>query len=1017
MEVSKDKFFQVIDNIKEGYFEVDLWGNFTFFNKSLLKITGYSREELLGLNYRYITDEKNRKKIFEGFNTVFQTGQPLTDFEYQFKNKSGEKVIGETSVYLKYDSKGNKIGFYGIFRDITKKKEEQERFKKEAEQLINLRTLELKESEEKFHQLFNKAPYPIGLFDLEGKLIECNNATSILLSTHTLKDYIGKNYKEFWAYHEKDKPLISLFDDKFTEIIKKGNTSNFEFPIYRTKGGIIWCFATASKIKIGNKEFIQIILNDISAQKEAQQKLRESEKKYRNLVENAQEGVWAVDENDVTIFVNPKICDMLGYTKDEMMGKSLHLFLEDSMTEFVNSYRERRERGLKDTYELEFIKKDGSILSTNINAAPIFSQSGEFKGSFAYINDITNRKIAELKLKESEEKYRFISENAMDLIAVIDMKLRFEYINEKVHSKVMGYKKEELIGKNAIEFIHPDDREKVLNIFKKALDKGEVFAEVRIRHKDGHYKWIGNNGTIYIDKKGKPKFLIIARDITKRKKAEIRLMESEEKYRSMINHLDLGFYQLTWDGILLNHNPKFCEILGYSLYENLKNKDVHEFWQKAEERKTYLTELEKTGYIKNYLVNAKKKNGENIVLQLNSHIIKKSEGKPVLIQGLISDITQKFELEKKLMESEERYRNLIESVPFSIALINKQGEITYCNPVIEKLLGYHRDELIGYQFKDLPLIHPKYLPILLRRFQQVINGEILTPFEIELYKKDSSMVWVRYQSTLVKLGNEELLQVILNDITEQKQADLLIEEEIIKLKELDQIRKDLISRVSHELKTPLVSVCGAAELLLNSFIDEFKDEPKELIEMIEKGGKRLKYLVDNLVDITRIEYKKFKLEKELNDFNQIVRDCTRELMYLIKKREINLELNLMDDLYLEVDKVRIEQVILNLLSNAIKNTPPNGKITINSLQVDNCVQLSIRDTGIGLIKEEIDRLFTKFGKIERYGDGMEYIDIQGTGLGLYISKEIIDLHKGQIWVKSAGRHKGSEFSLKIPIRS
>ena len=888
MEFSTDKFIQIIESIKECYFEVDLKGTFTFFNESLCKLTKYSREELLGLNYKYIADEENRKNVFEGFNTVYRTGEPLSDFEYQFRNKNGEKIIGETSVYLKYDSKGNKVGFYGIFRDVTKRKEEEQRFKEELEQLVNLRTEKLreseekysnlfhhsndaiflhdlegyiidvnqkvleqfgysrseilklkvpelhpiseletskkafeevskkgvirfdvsfkkkngkiflaevssslfdvggkkviqgiirditvrvltekmlKESEEKYRQLFNKSPYPIALFDLEGNVLDCNSATSSLFSTYTLKEYIGKNYREFWSYHEKNKPLIALFNNIITEIIKTEQTLNFEFPIHRTIGGIIWCYATASKIKIGKKEFIQFILMDISAQKETQQRLRVSEEKYRNLVENAQEGVWAVDGNDDTIFVNPKICEMLGYTRDEIMGKSLHLFLDDSMIELINSYRERREKGLKDTYELEFIKKDGTILSTSINAAPILNENGEFKGSFAFINDITNRKIAEQKLKESEE----------------------------------------------------------------------------------------------------------------------------------------------------------------------------------------------------------------------------------------------------------RYRNLIESVPFSIALIDQQGKIVYCNPAIEKLLGYSRDELVGYEFRNLPALHPKYIPMLLKRFQKVLKGEILPPLEIELYKKDNSLIWIRYQSTLVKLGNEVLLQTVINDITEQKKADLLIEEEFIKLKELDQIRKDLISRVSHELKTPLVSVCGAAELLLDSFIEEFKDDTKELIEMIDKGGKRLKYLVDNLVDITRIEYKKFELEKDTNDINQLIRDCVREMMYLIKKRELNLELDLTEEILLEIDRIRIEQVLLNLLSNAIKNTPPTGKITVKSLKKNKCVEVSITDTGIGLTKEEMDKLFTRFGKIERYGEGLEYIDIQGSGLGLFISKEIVDLHGGNIRAESEGRHKGSNFIVKLPI--
>jgi PAS domain S-box-containing protein len=1015
VEFSKDKFLQIIENIKECYFEVDLKGNLTYFNESLCKITGYSREELLGLNYKYIADKKSKKKIFEGFNSVYRTGEPLTDFEYEFRNKNREKIIGETSVYLKFDSEGKIIGFYGLFRDITKKKEEEERFKRDLEQLINLRTLELRESEEKYHQLFNKAPYPIGLFDLEGNLIDFNSATSSLISTHTLEDYIGKNYREFWTYHEKDIPLIALFDRIFAEIINTRKTINFEFAIHRTEGGKIWCYATASRIKIGKKEFIQIILMDISAQKEAQQRLKESEEKYRNLVENAHEGVWAVDENDDTIFVNPKLCEMLGYTREEIMGKSLYLFLDEPMIELINSYRERREKGLKDTYELEIIKKDGTILSTNVNAAPILDENGEFKGSFAFINDISNRKIAEQKLKESEEKYRIISENANDLITITNNKMRLEYINQEVHKRVMGYTEDDLIGITGLDLIHPEDKDKVIIEFGKAFKKGSGFVEARIRHKDGDYIWTETSGSAFKDKTGESKILLITRVIEERKKAEHQLKESEEKYRNMINHLDLGFYQLTWDGMILNHNPRFCEILGYSPSANLKNMDVHDFWQNPEERMIYLKELERKGLVNNYLVHAKKKNSEKIVVQLNSHVIRKKKDKPVLIQGVISDITEKFELEKKLKESEKRYRNLIESVPFSIAIIDKDGKIVYCNPPIERLLGYSLDELIGKKFKDLPAVHPEYVPLLLKRFQKVLKGEILPPLEIELYRKDGSLIWIRYQSTLVKLGNEILLQSIINDITEQKKADLLIEEEIIKLKELEQIRKDLISRVSHELKTPLVSICGAAELLLDLYIEEFKDDTKELIEMIEKGGKRLKYLVDNLVDITRIEYRKFELEKDKNDINEIVRDCIKEMMYLIKKRELNLEFDLKDSMFLEIDRIRIEQVILNLLSNAIKNTPPKGKIIVTTLKENNCVKISICDTGIGLTKQEIDKLFTRFGKIERYGNGLEYIDIQGTGLGLYISKEIIDLHEGEIWVESKGRNKGSTFTIKLPI--
>ena len=703
MEFFENKFLQLLDTIKECYFEVDLKGNFTNFNDSLLKLTGYSKNELIGLNYKYLTDEENRKKVFDGFNYVLQTGKPLTDFQYQFMNHKGNKIIGETSIYLKYDSKGNKVGFYGLFRDITEKKEKERKFKQELEQIVNLRTQALRESEEKYSNLFHHSNDAIFIHDLEGNILD----------------------------------------------------------------------------------------------------------------------------------INQKVLNQFGYTKSEILSlKISQLHPESELETSKKAFKEISESGVI-RFEISFKKKNGKTFLAEVSSSMF---------------DIGGKRV------------------------------------------IQG----------------------------------------------------------------------IVRDITSRVLAEKLLRKSEENYRNMINNLDMGFYQVNWEGKLLNHNPAFCELLGYDSSENLINRDLHDFWQNPEERSIYLNAIKQNGFVKNYLVHAKNKNGKKLIFQINSHILRPNKKDSVVIQGVISDITEKFELEQKLKESEERYRNLIESVPFSIVLINQKGKLIYCNPTVEKMLGYSEDELIGNEFKDLPVLHPKYIPKMLKRFDKVLIGEILPPLDIELYKKDGNLIWMRYQSSLVRLGDSILIQTILNDISEQKKADLLIKEEIQKLKELDQIRKDLISRVSHELKTPLVSVCGASELLLDIFKDQFKKEPKELIKMIEKGGKRLKYLVDNLLDITRIEYKKFQLEKESYNLSKLIKDCAKELMYLIRKRNLSLKVDIPNEIFIKVDKVRMDHVILNLLSNAIKNTPPEGIIKIILKKIDDWAIIYVIDTGIGLTSEEMEIIFTRF---------------------------------------------------------
>ena len=214
-----------------------------------------------------------------------------------------------------------------------------------------------------------------------------------------------------------------------------------------------------------------------------------------------------------------------------------------------------------------------------------------------------------------------------------------------------------------------------------------------------------------------------------------------------------------------------------------------------------------------------------------------------------------------------------------------------------------------------------------------------------------------------------------------------------------------------------MSILGTSELLLNVYKDQLGKEVLELITIMERGGKRLEDLVNNLLNISKIEHNKFELVKKTENLSEIIKDSSNEMQYQIKERKINLNLDLPERVYLDLDRKRIEQVIINLLSNAIKNTPPKGRIKIILKEYEeNWAEISISDTGIGLTEDEMERIFTKFGKLERYGKGLEYLDAKGSGLGLYISKEIVDLHCGKIWVESAGRHKGSTFRIKLPIK-
>ncbi|MBD3186413.1 hypothetical protein GF325_06265, partial [Candidatus Bathyarchaeota archaeon] len=211
---------------------------------------------------------------------------------------------------------------------------------------------------------------------------------------------------------------------------------------------------------------------------------------------------------------------------------------------------------------------------------------------------------------------------------------------------------------------------------------------------------------------------------------------------------------------------------------------------------------------------------------------------------------------------------------------------------------------------------------------------------------------------------------------------------------------------------------SAINLLMQFYGDNFNDKAYDLLKVVENGGIRLQQLVENLLDILRLNSDMIDINKELNDLGGMIMRTIQEHSFQIESRDLSIEIDIPDGFKVRVDKIRFEQVLSNLVSNAVKNTPPRGSIYIYSEIPENGSQVTIivEDTGVGLTKEEIDQLFSFFGKIERYGKGMDIIT-EGTGLGLYITKNIIEQHGGSITADSDGRGKGSKFTISIPIDS
>jgi hypothetical protein len=382
---------------------------------------------------------------------------------------------------------------------------------------------------------------------------------------------------------------------------------------------------------------------------------------------------------------------------------------------------------------------------------------------------------------------------------------------------------------------------------------------------------------------------------------------------------------------------------------------------------------------------------------------------------VVEDISEKKVAEEKLQESEESYRLFIENFRGIAFKGYRDFSIGFFRGTIEKITGYEEEDFNSERIKWDQLIHPEDR----LRIRKEIDGFHESPQnsaqrEYRIIDKNGKIHWLleSIQKIQDKSKSKDGVQGTIIDITDNKEAEALIIEENTKLQKLNQMKVDLINRISHELKTPLNAVFGSIQLLLEDLDKESDGEKYELGELIYKGGKRLKQIVSDLIESSKFELRRIKLKKKKEDLAVILKGCIEELIILANRRKIFISTDLGDAKYLYVDRSRIEQVFVNIISNAINNTQPEGRIFVKLNDYREYLDISIEDTGIGITDEEKNLLFTKFGKIERYGKGLD-VDIDGWGLGLYISKEIALLHGGEIIVNSEGRNKGAEFIIRL----
>jgi PAS domain S-box-containing protein len=431
-------------------------------------------------------------------------------------------------------------------------------------------------------------------------------------------------------------------------------------------------------------------------------------------------------------------------------------------------------------------------------------------------------------------------------------------------------------------------------------------------------------------------------------------------------------------------------------------------------------------------------------VKVNSKVIDDRDGSSLLIT--LQDYTEIVELnlnvnklEKKDMRFDLDFDLLLDENPLLGISIFQDNRIKYVNKHLSDIIGHEFYDLMSMSVYDIMDFIPiEYRKLIKLNFQEVERGSKETlDITYPLNHKNGIKIWVhsfgrrfhfmgkpavfvltKFISTFKDKEEDNDDSINLNepvvDEAIKKELEQNLNQLNIKLSEINELKKELLYRISHELKTPLIPVKGYADLLLRTYDGKLDDKVLTYLRAIMDGSDRLEKLINELLESSNLEKRQIKLSLKEGDLTALIENTLEKLNDVIEVRKHSIILNLNDELLTKFDEVKIQKVLSNLLLNAINYTPKEGQIKISSKVNNDKILICIEDDGIGLTEDEKNRLFQQFGKIERYGKGWD-ITSDGPGFGLYNSKKIVELHGGKIWVQSEGKNQGSTFCFSIPI--
>lgn len=786
----------------------------------------------------------------------------------------------------------------------------------------------------------------------------------------------------------------------------------------------------------GVPERFVLMHQNISERKKTEKALRESEENYRLLLELAPDAFFQGDAVGNFIMANKRAMTFTGYSAEELLIMNMRQLFSSSELNKKPLRFDLLDKGEIITAEREIARKDGSTVIVEMTSRKM--PNGTYQ---SFMRDISERKVFEKTLIENERKLKTIIETSPDGIAISTLDGTVQFVTNQIVS-LWGYSSsEEIIGRNVLEFVDGAYREKASYLISEML-KGHLTgaAEYVMLRKDSSKFYCESNANVLHDSRNNPiGILFVNRDITSRKQTEFELIrakelaeESEAKYRLVFENAPLGLIHFNSNARIISCNEEFIRIIGSSrqvlegldmlklpdekIVESVKTSlagglgHYEDYYHSTTANKTTPVQI----LFAPIFTNEKIIGGVGIIQDIterkrSEEVLKEQNEEYLALNEELLQTNEELYKAKRLVEkSEEKLRLMLKNSNDTFVLINEKAEQFYVSDAAARATGFSVDELLG---PIANTIYPEDLDVVLSAWNEVLSKkEEVVRVQYRHRHRTKDYIWFEAVGQNF-LDNPLINAVVVNvrDITAMKE----FEQELIKAKEKaeesDRLKSAFLANMSHEIRTPMNGILGFTSLLKQA--KGSIEEQREYINIIEKSGFRLLNIINDIIDISKIESGQMKLKiaptnideqlKYLYDFFKP--EAERKGLAFLLKKGLCAESSIIN-----TDGEKIYAILTNLIKNAIKFTD-KGVIEVEYFCKDNNFEFLVRDTGIGIPKDRQAAIFERFVQAD-ISDKRAY---QGAGLGLSITKAFVEMLGGKIWVESE-EHVGSVFHFTIP---